>query len=173
MVYNNRDQLIMSQDANQKLSNIWMVTKYDALGRVIITGKYYNTTATRANLQTTADTYTTNLEESFTNSTTFYGYSNVSWPDISTGTNNKVLAVNYYDTYDVINNTSVNPGPTVFTAPSAFVDSLDKAPASLPVATLVNVLGSTNYLFTVTHYDKDGKAVKTISQHDQGGNDRI
>jgi RHS repeat-associated protein len=169
MVYNNRDQMIMSQDANQKLSNIWMVTKYDGLGRTVITGKYYSTTATRASLQTTADTYTTNLFESFTNATTFYGYSNVSWPDISTGTNNKVLTVNYYDTYDVIGNTSVNPSSTVFTAPNASVDTLETAPTGMTVATLVNVLGTTNYLFTVTHYDKDGKLVKTISQHYQGG----
>jgi RHS repeat-associated protein len=145
------------------------VTKYDGLGRMVITGKYYSTTATRASLQTTADTYTTNLYESFTNATTFYGYSNLSWPDISTGTNNKVLTVNYYDTYDVIGNTSVNPGSTVFTAPSALIDTLETAPKGMPVATLVNVLGTTNYLFTVTHYDKDGNAVKTISQHYQGG----
>jgi RHS repeat-associated protein len=169
MVYNNRDQMIMSQDANQKLSNIWMVTKYDALGRVVITGKYYSTTATRASLQTTADTYTTNLEESFTNATTFYGYSNVSWPDISTGTNNKVLTVNYYDTYDVIGNTSVNPGSTVFTVPDVVIDSLEQSPKGMIIATLSNILNTPIYMFSVTHYDKEGLVVKAIKQHYQGG----
>ncbi|QHS56510.1 RHS repeat-associated core domain-containing protein [Mucilaginibacter sp. 14171R-50] len=169
MVYNNMDQVVLSQDANQKLSNIWMVTKYDALGRVAITGKYYNTTATRSSLQTTADTYTSNLYETFTNASTFYGYTHVSWPDISTGTNNKVLTVTYYDKYDFISNASVNPGSTVFTAPDPLVDTLEKAPNGLPVATLTNVLGTTTYLFTIMHYDQYGKAVKTISQHYQGG----
>ncbi len=169
MVYNNRDQLILSQDANQKLSNIWMITKYDALGRIVITGKYYSTTETRASLQTTANTYNTNLFESFTNVATFYGYTNVSRPTISAGTNNKVLTVTYYDKYDIISNTAVNPGSTVFTAPDAAVDSLERIPMGMPVATLTNVLGSTNYLFGVMHYDEDGKPVKTLSQHYQGG----
>ncbi|MBB5397172.1 DUF6443 domain-containing protein [Mucilaginibacter sp. AK015] len=169
MVYNNRDQLILSQDANQKSGNIWMVTKYDALGREIITGKYYSTTATRATLQTTADTYTTNLYESFTNASTFYGYTHVSWPDISTGTNNKVLTVAYYDNYDVIGNTSINPSSTVFTAPDPLIDSLDRTPIDLPVASLTNVLGTSAYLFSVKYYDKGGKVIKTINQHYQGG----
>ncbi|MBB5395091.1 DUF6443 domain-containing protein [Mucilaginibacter sp. AK015] len=168
-VYNNRDQLILSQDGNQRLSNIWMVTKYDALGREVITGEYYNTTATRASLQTIADSYTTNLFESFTNTNAFYGYTHVSWPDISTGINNKVLAVTYFDNYDVITNSAINPNSSIFTAPDPFIDSLDKEPKGSPVASLTNVLGTTTYLFSLIHYDKDGKAIKTISQHYQGG----
>ena len=38
LVYNQIDQLILSQDANQGASNTWIFTKYDGLGRVIMTG---------------------------------------------------------------------------------------------------------------------------------------
>ncbi|MEO7216333.1 DUF6443 domain-containing protein, partial [Mucilaginibacter sp.] len=169
IVYNTMDQPILTQDANQKGKNIWMVTKYDAQGRVVQTGKYYRATATRDSLQTVADGINTNLYESFSNATTNYGYTHVSFPDISSGTNNKVLTAHYLDNYDVISNASVNPGATVFTAPNAAIDSLDKAPRSLPIATLTNVLGTSTYLFSVMHYDKDGRPVKVISQHYQGG----
>jgi len=37
MVYNQLDQLVLSQDAVQRVTNQWTVIKYDALGRVIMT----------------------------------------------------------------------------------------------------------------------------------------
>jgi RHS repeat-associated protein len=170
VVYDNLDQPILTQDANQNTKGIWMVNKFDAQGRVVLTGEYASASSQSA-LQTTADGYTrtnSTLWESFTNGTTFYGYTHASWPDISSGTGNKVLTVNYYDNYNIINNMTFNPGSSVFIVPDASIDSLDKAPRDQPVATFVNVLGTTNYLFTVTHYDKYGRPVKVISQHYQG-----
>jgi len=40
MVYNARDQLILTQDARQKSDKKWSFTKYDALGRMVSTGLY-------------------------------------------------------------------------------------------------------------------------------------
>jgi len=40
LVYDKLDQPILTQDANQLSKGIWMVNKYDALGRVIMTGEY-------------------------------------------------------------------------------------------------------------------------------------
>ncbi|WP_419698989.1 DUF6443 domain-containing protein [Mucilaginibacter sp. NFX135] len=166
VVYNTMDQPILTQDVNQRAKGIWMVNKYDALGRVVLTGEYASA-STRATLQGIADGYTTNLWETFSNATSFYGYSHVSYPDISTGAGNKVLTVTYYDSYDILNNTSVNPGVSVFAAP-ANVDSLLKSPRGMVTASLVNVLGTSSYLFTVTHYDQFGRPVKVTSQHYQG-----
>ncbi|WP_233138224.1 DUF6443 domain-containing protein [Mucilaginibacter sp. MD40] len=167
MVYNSRDQLVMTQDANQRLSNIWLVTKYDVLGRVVITGKY-STTATRGALQASVDT-STYLYETFTNASAFYGYTHLTWPDISSGMNNRVLTVHYFDSYNVLGNTAVNPNSTIYAPPSTAVDSLEQFPQNLPVASLTNVLGTDNYLFSVMHYDKDGRISKAITQHYQGG----
>jgi RHS repeat-associated protein len=168
MVYNNKDQLILSQDANQRLTNIWIVNKYDVLGRVVITGEYYDATSSRQALQNIADASAVDLYETFTNSATFYGYSHTAWPDISTGANNKVLSVQYYDTYDILGNSSVNPNSSIFTAPNVSVDSLERFPNGQIIATLTNILKTSTYLFSVMHYDLDGKLVKTISQHYQG-----
>lgn len=164
IVYNNMDQPILMQDANEQAKGIWMVTKYDALGRVALTGEYASA-ASQNTLQTTANGYNSNLYESFTNANTFYGYTHVSWPDISSGTNNKILTAHYYDTYNIINNTSVNPGSSIFTGPSTSVDTLDFLPRGLSVATFVNILGTSNYLFTVSHYDLYGRVIKTIAQN--------
>ena len=39
IVYNKLDQPILTQDANQRINNEWLFTKYDAFGRVAYTGK--------------------------------------------------------------------------------------------------------------------------------------
>jgi len=44
MVYNKLDQLVLTQDANQRLKSVkeWLCTKYDALGRVVIVTQYFS-----------------------------------------------------------------------------------------------------------------------------------
>ncbi|MDP9080017.1 MAG: RHS repeat-associated core domain-containing protein [Bacteroidota bacterium] len=162
-VYNKLDQPILTQDATQLNKGIWMVNKYDAQGRVIMTGEYA-TASSRSALQTTADGYITNLWENFTNATTNYGYTHQSYPDISTGVGNKVLTATYFDTYGIINNIAVNPSATVFSAP-VVLDTLHQQPRNLPVATFVNILGTSNYIFGVNHYDTYGRSVKSIKQN--------
>jgi hypothetical protein len=38
MVYDKADRLILSQDANLRAANKWLITKYDQLGRIAYTG---------------------------------------------------------------------------------------------------------------------------------------
>jgi RHS repeat-associated protein len=54
MVYDKRDRLVFSQDANMRLTNQWMTTLYDELNRPISTGMM-TYVGTRANLQTEVD----------------------------------------------------------------------------------------------------------------------
>jgi hypothetical protein len=39
MVYDNRDRLVMTQDANQRANNQWMFTKFDDLNRPVMTAE--------------------------------------------------------------------------------------------------------------------------------------
>ncbi|QEC77273.1 DUF6443 domain-containing protein [Mucilaginibacter ginsenosidivorax] len=167
LVYDKMDRPIMSQDPNQKTLGYWIVTKYDALGRIVMTGEL-TSSSTRSSFQAAADASTNNVWEDFTNATTNYGYTHVSYPDISPGTGKKALTISYYDNYDVLSNPSVNPNSAIFSAPSSTIDSLDKFPRSLITASLTNILGTGNYIFSVNHYDKDARVVRTISQHFQG-----
>ncbi len=54
MVYDKLDRLVATRDGEQRNNGKWLVTKYDALSRPVITGIYTNSD-TRASLQTTVD----------------------------------------------------------------------------------------------------------------------
>ena len=54
MVYDKLDRLVLTQDANQRAANQWSFTKYDALGRPVITG-FYASSSSRATLQSTVN----------------------------------------------------------------------------------------------------------------------
>jgi len=163
-VYNKLDQEILSQTPTQLALGIWTYTKYDAKGRAVLTGDY-TTTASRSTLQSNADAFSSSLLfESFTNSTTNYGYSDVSYPDFTVAASKKVLSVSYYDTYAFLSNSVINPNATVFTAPS--VDTILNTPEGLLTGSVSNVLGASSltYLLTINHYDTYGRTVKTIGQ---------
>lgn len=71
VVYNGRDQPILTQRANQ--SGEWLCTKYDPLGRPILTGSYYNYLS-RAQLQTQADASTVQWEDRVPNAANLAQY---------------------------------------------------------------------------------------------------
>ena len=175
IVYNTLDQPVFTQDANQR--NItpqqWTFSKYDALGRVIVTGMW-NTypgtnTADRTStpsrkqlgwLQNLFNT-TTNPKWENRNNTTTTGYDELSDPG---GHAYPFYVINYYDTY-------LPPGmPTNFTAPTgASVQT-----TGLPTATKKVVLNTINnatpdMLWTTMYYDGLGRNIKTYQQHYLGG----
>ena len=100
IVYNNADLPIFTQTPQQKAEGYWMFTKYDNMGRTIITGKYISS-ETRAQLQIKADKET-NLYERFNSSgaSTCYGYTNACLPIITD--KNLCLTVLFFDNYDYL-----------------------------------------------------------------------
>lgn len=122
MVYDKRDRLVLTQDANQRAGapnavKYWTFTKYDELNRPILTGIKDTTSAfplTQAQMQGVVDAYYNNMGtttwrkwgESYVGNATnnVHGYSNKSYP-VRTGAAtevdpNKYLTVTYYDNYD-------------------------------------------------------------------------
>jgi len=95
MVYNNTDQVILSQDANHSNTQ-WLFTKYDALGRVVMTGTF-NIGGTRNDVQVAADGNTTFWETRYALGT--MGYTDAAYPQATDGTGREILTVNYYDDY--------------------------------------------------------------------------
>ena len=94
MVYNNIDQPILSQDAKQQTDNTWIFTKYDALGRVVMTGSVViNDNLT--NIQNSVNNETTLWETRTTDPTVNFCYTSSAFP-LSTTSNYTVLTVNYY-----------------------------------------------------------------------------
>ncbi|WP_285060265.1 DUF6443 domain-containing protein [Pedobacter ginsengisoli] len=160
MVYNKMDQLILTQDAVQRSKNPqeWTATKYDAIGRGVLTGIYtYGTTPGADNqvvVQGLADGVSAQWESRIT---TGNGYSGSAFPITLSTT----LSVNYFDDYDI-------PG---LPADAAYNQgaSYTKMTRGLATASKVNVIGTANYLWNVSYYDDEGRNVRGVSQHYKGG----
>lgn len=110
VVYDQLDRPVLSQDAQQRTRREWNWTKYDALGRAVLTGLVSRTdTMGQVRLQAlaTADTATAHQYEQRTTSSAYQYYTaSQSFPQLgqqgfSTG---QVLSVTYYDDYDFDNN---------------------------------------------------------------------
>nr|NQU89969.1 hypothetical protein [Bacteroidota bacterium] len=101
LVYNNKNQLILTQDGNLRQENKWLFTKYDVFDRPVMTGIYQHGSSTdQETMQTLVNGYTDLWEEVDLQSD--HGYTNVAFPDITT-TGCEVLTVSYYDNYGFIN----------------------------------------------------------------------
>ena len=154
MVYNTMDQPVASQDANERASNQWIFTKYDAQQRAVETGIWNNgnIAITRASLQSTLTGITTNLYEAPI--TTGNGYTNVAWPTTSV---TATLTLNYYDSYATV------PGlPAAYSAPTG----ANLSTRGELTGTRTAVLNTpANMLWTAHYYDYLGRSIESYAQH--------
>lgn len=162
IVYNRIDQPVMTQDAVQRQNNKWTITKYDAMGRVIMTGLWKDTAVSSlspATLQANVYAATQWDVPDTTNNATAYptGYVITSYPAIDT-----VLKVNYYDNYNNIPGQSSSP----YIAPSGH----STMTTGLLTATKTAVLNKpADMLLSVRYYDDLARTIKTYQQHYLGG----
>ncbi|MFD2581590.1 DUF6443 domain-containing protein [Pedobacter vanadiisoli] len=168
MVYNKLDQVVMSQDANQrnKSPQEWNFTKYDAFSRIVISGRYIDDlhsgqsgTNYRGAFQDIANG--TAAYEKPDASNTQIGYSNDAIPQGSIG---DYYVLNYYDDYDFVGNTFGQPGAGQ--APVARTKSL-------LTGTKVKNLGTGTMLLTVNYYDLEGRVVQSKSSNHLNGTDVV
>lgn len=115
LVYNNLNQIILSQSANQRNIPEWSYIKYDGRGKAVYSGIIFKGTSHLGVCQLDGLTYMTSrleiqnyvntlnesssypLWETFANGPgSMFGYSNSSFPN----SNIEVNLVNYYDNYD-------------------------------------------------------------------------
>ncbi|GEN70602.1 DUF6443 domain-containing protein [Chryseobacterium lathyri] len=174
MVYNKKDQIVLYRDIvlkngipNFTADNSWTFTKYDQFGRVVYTGISRDGTS-RQNIQTYIDnqpvsaSYETRGGNLVLNGMNI-GYGNVSYPTSI----DKVLSVNYYDTY-----------PDASTIPATIlgqevllqdVQSSNVSTKSLPTASYVKNVENDNWTKTYTYYDRKGRVISTYSVNHLGG----
>lgn len=166
MLYDKQDRLVSTQDALMKTTNQWMFTKYDQLGRVVYTG-LYTSSSSRAVLQLSIDNNTTNPQNnesrtatSTTNSGFTLYYTNTAFPVITTS--NKLLSVNYYDSYP--------------TGTPAYDNILGQSPLpalltgkGLATASFVNNIETNAWTSNYTFYDLKARPFATYSFNYLGG----
>jgi hypothetical protein len=161
MVYDDRERLIMTQDANMRQGIVkWMVTKYDEINRPIETGLWTNSTPFNTHLVS--------------------AYSSINYPVTSTGY--EQLSGIHYDDYIGIPNglssTFINTWNSNFSTTSNTQWPYPQMPTQntvikgLPTWTQVKVLGTTNsYLYSATIYDDKSKPIQVQSTNITGGTD--
>ncbi|HYC85221.1 MAG TPA: DUF6443 domain-containing protein, partial [Chryseosolibacter sp.] len=172
-VYDKRNRLVLTQDGNQRraAAPAWTFTKYDALGRPVMTGRF-NHPGSRPAVQQLIDDYYTNLSSGTGNFETYIGtsgsqiagYDNRSFPILTDEAD--VYSVTYYDKYDA------------FFAPSTHgykSDDITGLPQTCqkdvrghPTAVLVRNLDTNGWFRTVTFYDNKYRPVQIIADHQKG-----
>lgn len=158
-VYNKLDQVIGSQDSVQRSRNEWTFSKYDGLGRSIMSGLYISSTR-RSALQTIADNQTS-LWETRTGGT-HYGYTKLAWPQTSM----KVLNVNYYDDYNF-------NSPSDYTYATDSLNVKSTMTRGLLTGSIVKILNSKDSLWRVNYYDNEGRMIQCHKKNIVGGKEVI
>lgn len=172
MVYDPWDRLLLSQDANMRLLNQYLLTKYDALNRPVMTGIYTNG-ATIQQLRTDANAANTNRFEARASSA--QGYTSDCWPT----SNYDVLTVTYYDDYNWHGNPFsqnrytgddglfLNPNPNDFPYPEAITQSFQTK--GMVTGSRRRILGTSDFLQDIIYYDAKGRVLQTYALNQTGG----
>ena len=194
MVYDDRDRLVLTQDGEQRKSNKWSFTKYDALNRPVITGIHtHSSAATQAQMQTNVNDYYDALilpastgarYESFsTQPDHVHGYDNKSFPIICAPED--CLTITYYDNYQYRTSwgnayhytpgsvSSVTANTILYTPPGNESTSVIGQVTGTKVRTVdAEHSGNTMYLKSAIYYDEKYRAIQIIADNGMGGTDR-
>ncbi len=162
LVYNTNDQVVLTQDAEQRVRKEWAYNRYDAFGRVTSSGLYTNNVkVTRADVSGLVDTVKGPLWETRTGAD--YPAPATTFPLAGTGITIKPLIVNYYDDYTFVGAT---------TLPASGITKSTKI-KSLQTGSKVYRTDGTAPLFTVMYYDDYGRVIQTASQNHLEGKDYV
>ncbi|WP_378182238.1 DUF6443 domain-containing protein [Aquimarina sp. SS2-1] len=163
IIYNKLDQPILTQDPVQRPKREWLFTKYDVFGRVVYTGLYkYPIVTTRAGLQQAIDAAATvaQFETKKTSYTTIAGtgmyYSNDAYPQNGIV---QIYTINYYDNY-TFDRDGMNKPTTVYGV------NTTNSTKGLATGSKVRVLGTNQWITTVTAYDIKGQVIWTGTRND-------
>jgi hypothetical protein len=164
MVYDQRERLVLTQDAKLMEQGKWLYTQYDEFNRPITTGLWGSnfTWAEHILLASTSTNYP-DLSSQTVEELTRTFYDDYSW---RSGYGNP-LSDNYiadFETYFLGHSNTVWPYPQQ--------NELTNQLKNLVTGTRIKVLGTSNqYLFTVNFYDKNYRMVQMQSQNITGGYD--
>lgn len=170
MVYDAKDRLVMTQDANMRSSfqQKWLYTTYDDLSRPVSTGLItdpvnYNNHSYHLNAASASTAYP-NVSSYTNEELTQTFYDNYDWRSQY----GNPLTASYNNTYDSYFQTASN---TVWPYPQANVQSAQLK--GLATGTRMKVLGASTYLYTVNFYDEKGKVTQIQSTNLTGGTDIV
>lgn len=160
IIYDELDRPVLTQDGVQAQSSKWSFTKYDALGRVVLTGIITDSRSI-STIQNELLSYSKHFEKKISG-TSILGYSNTTFPTAIV--ENDVKSVNYYDSYD-INSDNIND----FNYANAQLGSNEPVPFSriLGTATVNRTRNLENnlWLTSANFFDKNGRLIQVQSNN--------
>lgn len=160
-LYDSQDRLVGSQDGNLRTLNKWLITKYDALGRVILTGLFTDSVNSFETLQASLNSGSNNASVSSQTSVTG------GWPTSVS----EVLSMNYYDNYDFL--TAFTYSLSGVVSNPGFDASNSSRVQSLQTGKRIKNLENGQFNISVFFYDSKGRLIQTLAQHQLGGTLRI
>ncbi|MEQ1676219.1 MAG: DUF6443 domain-containing protein [Chitinophagaceae bacterium] len=166
MVYDAKDRLVLTQDANLRTQQKWMYTTYDAFNRPEATGLItdpanYNNHGYHLSL----------------------GYVNSPYPILSNYTSEE-LSKTFYDSYSWLGSYG-NPLPATYNSsyntffqtvsntvwPYAQANVQTTNLKGMPTGSRVKVLGTSTYLYNISFYDDKGRVIQVQGTNITGGTD--
>ncbi len=166
MVYDERDRLVMTQDAKMRLSQKWMYTTYDNFNRPVSTGlindpNYNNHSYHLTNAENSINY--PNLSNYTTEELTRTFYENYTWLGLN--------GIPFTSSYDNSFDTYFQP-VSMINWPYGQSNVPTSNLLGLATGSKVKVLGTTNsFLYTLSIYDEKGRVIQVKSTNTEGGMD--
>ena len=170
MVYNKRDQVVFTQDGAQRDRGEWSFTKYDILGRPMMTGLYHSSmngsSASASALQAQVEAHPLFEEKAHNSLPPDYtgevvkGYTNQAFPLVDSLT--EIHSLTFYDTYDFDQNGTIGNGEEG-TVPAIATSRVRGMVTGIQVRVLDPDPDMSKWIWTRTYYDERGREVKTSS----------
>ena len=161
-VYNRLDQLVLTQNASQRASNLWQFDQYDGHGRSVRSGTL---TTTRSHAQLQADFATYDAPQQFESPLTPSGgtgrYGSQSFPAQIALQESDVQAEYFYDDYTW--NTDANFDFQTYQTPRY------SNATGLATGSRVRRLDTGEWLQSVVYYDDKNRVIQTLSRNRFGG----
>jgi len=170
LVYDKADRLIFTQDAVMRPAGKWLFTKYDRFSRIVYTGIASIGAFSRQQVQGSVNYYIDQGQPAtedrnttgFSHSGIIVYYGNNVYP----ASIDKVLSVNYYDTYP-----AGSPAVTNVFSQELLTDNHSNAVSTkgLPVASYVKNIEDDSWAKNYTWYDTKGRSIGSRSENHLGG----
>ncbi|OYT13179.1 MAG: hypothetical protein B6I19_06505, partial [Bacteroidetes bacterium 4572_114] len=182
MVYNKRDQLVLTQDGKlrQEDADLWLFMKYDVFNRPVMTGIYdHETGVSQEAMQAEANSDEYSLYEQF-DLAFEHGYTNDAFPKIE-NTNPEIQTLTYYDNYGCLGLESY-PADYAFQDSELNFDYLEDNSYTTKTKGFVTAVNTKvlehngltvedDWLLSINYYDIYGRTVQVISDNHLGGID--
>ncbi|HET8885635.1 MAG TPA: DUF6443 domain-containing protein [Salinimicrobium sp.] len=163
IVYDKLDRPVLTQDAKMRLNNEWLFTKYDVFDRVVYSGKYHYVPRGdfyimgREEMQQTVNSQNQWNESLNTTSVPkgnidFYYSYNV-FPNVLNTI--EIHTINFYDSYSGYDPQNLEPANPVLN------QSITDQTKGLSTANMVRVLGTDDWITSVTYYDDRARPIYT------------